>query len=272
MSRFSEEMSVIPRQARVIAIVAALTVPFAALCFVFVVRLNPGHGSLAWVPFAALAGIAVMLVVATYILLVGYIVGDSRRRGMRPLLWALLAIFITNAIGIILYFILRDPLLQHCTKCGAGAQAAFTFCAVCGEAISRLALAAEVPCSRGGLTAHDVASLPAAENGNVPDTSLPIFLPSMISVAGPRAFNVDLAIVSRCDPSRSRIRRASPISIVPSVPIPVWIPVAADPDVVRCWPSRNHPDNRRRWRRSDSETKRHLAECRFAGKQHHNHQ
>jgi hypothetical protein len=137
MSRFSEEMKVIPRPAWVIAVVAALIVPFAALCFVIVVSVNPTHGSLAWVPFAALAGIAVMLMVSIYTLLVGYIVGDSRRRGMRPLLWALLAIFIPNAIGIILYFILRDPLLQHCSKCGAGAQASFTFCSVCGEALSK---------------------------------------------------------------------------------------------------------------------------------------
>jgi hypothetical protein len=137
MSRFSEEMKIIPRPARIIAVVAALIVPIAALCFVVVVRMNPTHGSLAWVPFAALAGVAVMLMVTIYVMLVGYIVGDARRRGMRPVLWALLAIFIPNAIGIILYFILRDPLLQHCTKCGAAAQASFTFCAVCGEALSK---------------------------------------------------------------------------------------------------------------------------------------
>ena len=137
MSRFSEEMKIIPRPARVIALVAALIVPVATLCFILLVSLNPNHRSIGWVPFAALAGFAVMLMVSVYVLLVGYIVGDSRRRGMRPLLWALLAIFIPNAIGIILYFILRDPLLQHCTKCGAAAQASFTFCAVCGEALSK---------------------------------------------------------------------------------------------------------------------------------------
>ena len=137
MSQFTEEMKIIPRPARMIAVVAALLVPFAALCFVVVVRLNPTHGSLAWVPFAALAGLAVMLMVSIYALLVGYIVGDARRRGMSPVLWALLAIFIPNAIGIILYFILRDPLLQHCSKCGAAAQASFTFCAVCGDALSK---------------------------------------------------------------------------------------------------------------------------------------
>jgi hypothetical protein len=136
MSRFSEEMNVIPRPARIIAVVAALIVPFAALCFVVLVRLNPAHRSIAWVPFVALAGFAGMLMVSIYVLLVGYIVADARRRGMRPLLWALLAIFIPNAIGIILYFILRDPLLQYCSKCGAGSQASFTFCSVCGEPLS----------------------------------------------------------------------------------------------------------------------------------------
>jgi hypothetical protein len=137
MSRFTEELKIIPRPALIIAVVAALLVPFAALSFVVVVRMQPTHGSLAWVPFAALAGVAVMLMLSVYVLLVGYIVGDARRRGMRPLLWALLAIFIPNAIGIILYFILRDPLLQHCSKCGSAAQASFTFCAVCGEALLR---------------------------------------------------------------------------------------------------------------------------------------
>jgi hypothetical protein len=137
MSRFTEELKIIPRPARIIAVVAALLVPFAALSFVVVVRMKPTHDSLAWVPFAALAGVAVMLMLSVYVLLVGYIVGDARRRGMRPLLWALLAIFIPNAIGIILYFILRDPLLQHCSKCGSAAQASFTYCAVCGEALLR---------------------------------------------------------------------------------------------------------------------------------------
>ena len=163
MSRFSEEMKIIPRPARMIAVVAALLVPFAALCFVVVVRLNPTHGSLAWVPFAALAGLAVMLMVSIYALLVGYIVGDARRRGMSPVLWALLAIFIPNAIGIILYFILRDPLLQHCSKCGSAAHASFAFCAVCGEALLKTCPVCHVAVQPGwSHCAHCGASLPGA--------------------------------------------------------------------------------------------------------------
>jgi hypothetical protein len=134
MSRLSEEMKVIPRPAWVIAIVAALVVP--CLVFVFVI-LNQTHSDTGWIPIAALIGLGVMLTAATYTLLIGYIAGDARRRGMRPVLWVLLAIFIPNAIGIILYFILREPLLQHCPKCGAGSKPSFTFCSVCGEALSR---------------------------------------------------------------------------------------------------------------------------------------
>lgn len=136
MSRLSEEMKVIPRPARIVAIVAALVVPCLVLVFVF---LNKTHGdsAWAWILFVALIGLSIMLTASTFILLIGYIAGDARRRGMRPVLWVLLAIFIPNAIGIILYFILREPLLQHCPKCGAGSKSSFTFCSVCGEALSR---------------------------------------------------------------------------------------------------------------------------------------
>jgi Double zinc ribbon len=163
MSRFTEEMKIIPRPARIIAAVVALIVPLAAVGFVVVARLNPRHGSLAWIPFAALAGVAVMLMLSVYVLLVGYIVGDARRRGMRPLLWALLAIFIPNAIGIILYFILRDPLLQHCSKCGSAAHASFAFCAVCGEALLKTCPVCHVAVQPGwSHCAHCGASLPGA--------------------------------------------------------------------------------------------------------------
>ena len=49
------------------------------------------------------------LVLIPYIALIGYVNADSRRRGMRSLMWTLLAIFVPNALGIILYFVLRDP-------------------------------------------------------------------------------------------------------------------------------------------------------------------
>ena len=137
MSQFSDEMKVIPRAAKVIAIVSALIVPCVLLAFVILVSVNPEHRSMSWVPFVALVGLGAMLILSTYILLIGYIAGDAKRRGMRPILWILLAIFMPSAIGIILYFILREPLLKKCPKCGAGSNHGFTFCSVCGEALGK---------------------------------------------------------------------------------------------------------------------------------------
>jgi Double zinc ribbon len=75
------------------------------------------------------------LAMGAYALLVGYIYGDARRRGMRYVMWTLLAIFLANGVGIILYFILRDPLLVYCSRCGAGVQPSHPFCARCGGGV-----------------------------------------------------------------------------------------------------------------------------------------
>lgn len=75
------------------------------------------------------------LVLAGYVLLIGYIHNDARRRGMRYVLWTWLVILIPNAIGIIIYFILRDPIPAYCTKCGAVIQPGFAFCPRCGSGI-----------------------------------------------------------------------------------------------------------------------------------------
>jgi len=75
------------------------------------------------------------LALAGYTLLIGYVYGDARRRGMRYVMWTLLAIFLFNGIGVILYFILREPLLAYCSRCGAGVQPSHAFCPRCGAGV-----------------------------------------------------------------------------------------------------------------------------------------
>jgi len=72
-----------------------------------------------------------------YVLLVGFIYVDAKRRGMRQVMWTLLAIFIPNAIGIILYFVMRDPMPTPCPKCGKLSAQSFTFCPQCGAELMR---------------------------------------------------------------------------------------------------------------------------------------
>jgi hypothetical protein len=138
VNRLREELKVIPWLAWVIAVALPCVVVIGGLFFAFGIahtdgNEGPGRFMIAW-PIFVCTIIAVSLFV--YTLMVGYIAGDARRRGMRAVLWTLLAIFIPNAIGILLYFILREPLLRRCPRCGAGAKAAFPYCPSCGSTLA----------------------------------------------------------------------------------------------------------------------------------------
>lgn len=84
------------------------------------------------VPFA----VFMPLFLVVLVLLIGYVNGDAKRRGMRYVMWTLLAIFVPNALGIILYFLLRDPLPAPCPGCGTRVGGAFAFCPQCGTVVS----------------------------------------------------------------------------------------------------------------------------------------
>jgi hypothetical protein len=133
MNRFSDEVRIIPGIAWAIALL--LGGGFSALVMVVIIpkdqqaRYWPGFGQVA---FSISSG----LLFVVFVLLIGYINADARRRGMRYVMWTLLAIFIPNTIGIILYFIFRDPLPVPCAKCGAQARTGFTFCPQCGNQLS----------------------------------------------------------------------------------------------------------------------------------------
>jgi hypothetical protein len=134
MSRFRDELRIISGIAWVIA----------GLSFVFVEVLMwqlafPGDSDLRNGPFIVRVCISTLAasVVAAYVLLVGYVSGDAQRRGMRQALWTLIAIFVPNCIGIILYFVMREPLPACCPKCGTPNKRTFAFCNQCGTEISQ---------------------------------------------------------------------------------------------------------------------------------------
>jgi Double zinc ribbon len=136
MSRFDQEFALVPAGARWTAVLVCL----AVACVTGSIFLLPGilerdpKAVLVLSPFFLLTLIGVAFLGA-YVLLVGYVFGDARRRGMNHVLWTLLAIFIPNAIGIILYFILRDPVPVPCPGCGAPARKGHAYCASCGAVV-----------------------------------------------------------------------------------------------------------------------------------------
>jgi hypothetical protein len=133
MNRFSEEMRIIPKIFWALATIACLGLP--ALIFGYAI-VNSRQHMLGMRTDELLIFVPIFAIFALYLLLVGYICGDAKRRGMRPVLWTLLAFFIPNMIGIILYFILRNPLLRDCPQCGKSSASNFAFCPSCGTAIS----------------------------------------------------------------------------------------------------------------------------------------
>ena len=71
-----------------------------------------------------------------FLLLIGYINRDAKRRGMSPTLWTIMAVIIPNALGIILYFLLRQPRSSTCPQCGNAVQTGFNFCPRCSHKLS----------------------------------------------------------------------------------------------------------------------------------------
>lgn len=134
MSTFREELKIIPRAARVTAwifyvlIVLAISAAFLS-----------GDLDIPWMPLPLKVLFAVVppFVVFLPVYLFGYIYADAKRRGMRYVMWTLLAILVPNAIGILLYFTLRDPLQQPCGKCGSLLRPGFAFCPSCGTPLKR---------------------------------------------------------------------------------------------------------------------------------------
>jgi hypothetical protein len=132
MSRFRQEMNIVPRP--VWAIAAFVWLAFFLLMFLLPFRQDPFMRH--WPP-AGIVAVSLLPGIPLFILvlLIGYVYADAKRRGMRYVMWTLLAIFIPNAIGIILYFILREPLLTPCPHCGTSVRPGYAFCPKCGTAM-----------------------------------------------------------------------------------------------------------------------------------------
>jgi hypothetical protein len=87
--------------------------------------------------FASAIGLGMGMVVGTFVafwlLCLGYVYADARRRTMPALLWLLLCIFVPNLLGFLLYFAIRRPLGSPCSNCGQLIAAEQRFCSWCGS-------------------------------------------------------------------------------------------------------------------------------------------
>ena len=134
MNPWQERLRLIPWPAWVVAIL--LYTCTATLVLQLGIPSDPQMNQWqAWQKYLFSFGIPSILIV--YVLLVGFVYGDSKRRGMRHVMWTFLAALVPNGLGIILYFLLRDPLPTPCPHCGASAPHSFSFCPLCGTGLVR---------------------------------------------------------------------------------------------------------------------------------------
>ena len=71
------------------------------------------------------------LLASLYFLMIGYISKDAPRRAMSTRLWMLACFVMPGGIGLVLYFLLRQPEISLCPACSTHVQNDFHFCPQC---------------------------------------------------------------------------------------------------------------------------------------------
>lgn len=112
-------------------------------------------------PMRLLMGYSWGTLVASYILLVGYVSQDVKRRNMPKGLWILIVVVMPGGIGAVVYFLLRQPVLSRCNHCSTEIASTYNFCPqcqfqmapVCGQCFRGVQIT-DVYCTQCG---HDLA-------------------------------------------------------------------------------------------------------------------
>jgi len=68
---------------------------------------------------------------ASYVLLVGYVSRDVKRRAMSAPMWMLIVLVMPGGMGAIVYFLLRHPILVRCPHCTTELPEGVHFCPQC---------------------------------------------------------------------------------------------------------------------------------------------
>jgi hypothetical protein len=91
----------------------------------------PPHRRPGSLPMHLIMGYMTSAALASYVLLIGYVSRDVRRRNMQAALWILLTVVIPGGIGAVVYFLLRQPVLLRCPSCNTELAAGLHFCPQC---------------------------------------------------------------------------------------------------------------------------------------------
>ena len=131
--KFKQFWNTVPKPARNVALITIVIAVLAGLAAGFSAGFNTQRVPAPLASFGAgAAGLFMGTLFAIFILCLGYVYADARRRAMPPVLWTLIALLVPNLLGFLFYFALRKPLAAPCVKCGNAVAAEQRFCAWCG--------------------------------------------------------------------------------------------------------------------------------------------
>ncbi len=149
-----DQLTLIPAWSVILAIAV-----FGAVQYIFQVVMPHHRHEL--LPMRILMGYSWGTMLATYVLLIGYVSRDVKRRNMSAGLWMLVVIVMPGGIGAVVYFLLRQPILSRCPHCNTEVTSDIHFCPqcqfqlapVCGQCFRGVQIT-DVYCAQCG---HDLA-------------------------------------------------------------------------------------------------------------------
>jgi lipid-A-disaccharide synthase-like uncharacterized protein len=124
VDRQDSELRLIPNWSIALAILVFLA---AQYLFHFVLP----HNRHELMPMRLLMGYSWGTLFASYVLLVGYVSRDVRRRDMPAGLWMLIVTIMPGGVGAVVYFLLRQPVLMRCPNCITEIPSTYHFCPQC---------------------------------------------------------------------------------------------------------------------------------------------
>ena len=168
-SGFRAELKIIPGWAWVLGAIAFL----AAQWYFNIPLAHETSPPPAWA--RPLLGILAGIGGVAFLALIGYVNRDAKRRGMSPVLWTIVVVIIPNALGFILYFILRQPLRSACPQCGYFTQSGFNYCPHCSCKLSpscpqcqRVVSASDIYCPYCGSALRNQAAPVSSPPAGIP--------------------------------------------------------------------------------------------------------
>jgi lipid-A-disaccharide synthase-like uncharacterized protein len=124
VQRQDSELRMIPNWSVILAVLVFLG---AQYLFHFVLP----HNRHEMMPMRLLMGYSWGTLFASYVLLVGYVSRDVRRRDMPAGLWMLIVTIMPGGVGAVVYFLLRQPVLMRCPHCTTEIPSTYHFCPQC---------------------------------------------------------------------------------------------------------------------------------------------